>query len=364
MVPAPAVDAQSYRQAAVRDFLMAYPDLAGLIVEGENSDAFRSVRLYASDSPLLAGAGSRTQWILINDDILIHRWGDPDYVRKFLGALPAEQTAGFMIGSDRYVWGREFIDLEYQRPRPLEIVKHGYSFMLWGRLGYHPALDRAFFEKVLKDQFPTADPALLYEAWQAASQIIPLVNRFHWRADDFAWTPEGCMGEGGRLHTVQDFVDPSYSPMPGSGLLSVTDTVSAITGGSVIGGTTPLQAAEQLDRWAEEAIEKAGRIKVESVLSGELGQTLADIEAMAWLGKYYAAKIRGAFDYALYKSSGQTNLQASAVTHLKEASEHWRIYAQKDSSRYAVQTLAGTGRLDWWALWEQIRRESDTVGKE
>jgi hypothetical protein len=163
---------------------------------------------------------------------------------------------------------------------------------------------------------------------------------------------------------VQDFVDPSYSPMPGSGLISIADTVSAVTGGSVIGGTTPLQAAEQLDRWAEEAIEKAGRIKLESVLSGELGQTLADIEAMAWLGKYYAAKIRGAFDYALYKSSGQTNLRASAVTHLKNASECWRTYAQKDSARYTVQNLARTGTLDWWALWEQIRRESETVGKE
>lgn len=364
MVAAPAADTRSYRQAAVRELLLTYPDLADLIVEGENSDAFHSVRLYASDSPLLTESGSQTQWILNNDDILIHRWGDPDYVRRFLMNLPAEQTAGFMIGSESYVWGREFIDLEYQRLRPLEITKHRYSFMLWGRLGYNPNLDRTFFEKVLKDQFPTADPAVLLEAWQAASAILLLINRFHWAPADSAWSPEGCMGESGRFHTVLDFIDPPFGPMPGSGLLSIPDTVSAITGGSAITGITPLQVADELDSRATEAIEKAGRIKLESVLSVELGQTLADIEAMAWLGKYYAAKIRGAFDYALYKSSGQINLRTSAVEHLRNASECWRTYAQKDSARYAVQNLARTGKLDWWALWEQTRQEMEFVRKE
>lgn len=364
MVPAPAADTQSYRQAAVRDFLLTYPDLADLIVEGEHSGSFRTIRLYASDSPLLAGAGPQSQWILNNDDILIHRWGDPDYVRRFLGTLPADRTAGYLIGSEGYVRGREFIDLEYSKPRPLEISKHGFSFMLWGRMGYNPNLDRTFFEKVLQDQFPTADPAALLEAWQAASAILPLVNRFHWDPADSAWSPEGCMGEGGRFHTVLDFIDPPFGPMPGNGLLSIPDTISAITGGSAIAGTTPLQVADELDGRATEAIEKAARIKVESVLSSQLAQTLADIEAMAWLGRYYAAKIRGAFDYALYKSSGQVNLRASAAEHLRNASECWRVYAQKDTSRYAPQDLARTGKLDWWDLWEQSRQEVEFIRKQ
>jgi hypothetical protein len=363
-VCAPAPEDLPYRQAAVGDFLLTYPDLAALITEGENPDPLRWVRLYVSDSPSLTAADPQTLWILNHDDILIHRWGDPDFVRSFLGALPVGQTAGYLIGSQEYVWGREFTDLEYSQPRLLEIVKHRYSFMLWGRLGYDPTLDRAFFEKVLKDQFPTADSALLYEAWQSASRIIPLVNRFHWKADVGAWVPEGCMGEGGQLLTVQDFIDPAYSPMPGSGLMSIADTVSAIVGGTAAAGAAPLQTAGQLERWSDEAIEKAERIKLNSVLSGPLGQTLADIEAMAWLGKYYAAVIRGAFDYALYKSTANANLRASAVEHLKEASRRWRNYAQKDSVRYTPQTLARTGKLDWWVLWEQTRRQILWIEKE
>ena len=172
------------------------------------------------------------------------------------------------------------------------------------------------------------------------------------------------MGEGGQLLTVQDFIDPAYSPMPGSGLMSIADTVSAIVGGTAAAGAAPLQTADQLERWSDEAIEKAERIKLNSVLSGPLGQTLADIEAMAWLGKYYAAVIRGAFDYALYKSTANANLRASAVEHLKEASRRWRNYAQKDSVRYTPQTLARTGKLDWWVLWEQTRRQILWVEKE
>ncbi|MBM4020552.1 MAG: carbohydrate-binding family 6 protein, partial [Planctomycetes bacterium] len=136
----------------VKEFGSKYPDTFDLGFK------YAHARLYSSPSPPFAKPlceemrphGLRCWWNLRNDDIFVFRWGDPEYVREFLRNLPPrEQTAGYYVGSDGYVWGREFASLQPDEPRQLEIRKHWYAFTLWGRLGYDLSLDRAFFEKTL-----------------------------------------------------------------------------------------------------------------------------------------------------------------------------------------------------------------------
>ena len=63
------------------------------------------------------------------------RWGDPSFVRTFIQNLPgSDQLLGLMMGPDGYVCGRTFNNTELDTP--LEIKKHWYRFMLWGRYGY------------------------------------------------------------------------------------------------------------------------------------------------------------------------------------------------------------------------------------
>ena len=141
-------------------------------------------------------------WNLRNDDIFNFRWGDPEYVREFLSNLP-QKTAGYHMGSDGYVWAREFTSLEPETPRALEIEKHWYKFMLWGRLGYDLDLKRESIEKILLWRFPEIPinpprrikSGALYDTWATASKIIPLVNRFHWNNWDYMWAVEGCIDQ-------------------------------------------------------------------------------------------------------------------------------------------------------------------------
>jgi len=52
-------------------------------------------------------------WLNIrNDDLFILRWGDPDYVREFWANVPRDMMrneAGFFMGPDGFVQGREFV---------------------------------------------------------------------------------------------------------------------------------------------------------------------------------------------------------------------------------------------------------------
>ena len=60
----------------------------------------------------------------------------------------------------------------------------------------------------------------------------------------------------------------------------------------------------------------------------ELGKNRIDCEALAWLGRYYASKIRGACTLSLYDGSADEFEHLSAIRHLTDAHGHWKRYAE------------------------------------
>jgi len=82
----------------------------------------------------------KTTWTMRNDDVYYFRWGAPDFVRTFIKNVPYDVSKGFYLGSDQYIWGREFLSTEPDVKRQLELNKHWYHWMIWGRLGYNPAV--------------------------------------------------------------------------------------------------------------------------------------------------------------------------------------------------------------------------------
>jgi len=87
---------------------------------------------------------------------------------------------------------------------------------------------------------------------------------------------------------------------------------------------------------------------------------LGDIKAMAWLGRYYAEKIRGAVDLCRYQKAGNTNDHQNAVAHLQTASTHWSRYAALWSTQYVGQVLIrlGSGLVDMQAIQTYVDRDT------
>jgi len=298
-------------------------------------------------------------WLnLRNDDLFVHRWGDADYVREFLQNVPRDlmrYEAGFYMGPDGFVWGREFVSKDPDLAGRLEVDKHWYRFMLWGRLGYDLTLPRAYFERRLKARFPQADAARLYDGWAAASQIVPQVNRFFFRVNDFQFAPEGCITSGGFL-TVEGFFQ--HPPLPGSGILSVQEYAGAVVKGETPDGITPMEVADRLDALAARALADVAALRAGAEPGKELAATLTDMESMAWLGRYYADKIRGAADLAVFRADpARTEARNRAVRHLEDAVKAWEAYARAATSQYRPQLLSRTHHLDWDALAEEVKKD-------
>lgn len=292
---------------------------------------------------LLPQLGPRLRsWLTIrNDDVFSFRWADVDYARAFLKALPGEdKIAGFYMGPDGYHWGRDFITKNPDGQRPTVMRKQWLSFALWGRLAYAPDLPTAAFERLVAARFPGSDATRLMAAWADASRTFPLITRFFWGPIDIKWFPEACRHKDG-FYTVRDFIEGKT--MPGSGVLSISEWRDGLLANRTPKGVTPPEIAATLESQAARALESLPGLQRAVVAPApaarEYAATLGDIETMSHLGLYYAAKIRGACDLALFDRTGEAERQASAVRHLEAALGHWKNYTAAYTRQYVQPVL-------------------------
>lgn len=89
---------------------------------------------------------------------------------------------------------------------------------------------------------------------------------------------------------------------------------------------------------------------------------MADIESMAYLGRYYAEKIRGAAELAVFRADRKRKeYHTRAVRHFVDAVERWEVYARAATRRYRPQLFSRTHYMDWWKLLDDVKKEVETV---
>ena len=356
----------------------------------DTSFKYSQAHVYSSTKPgyihdkadtYLQDIGDHKTWLTVRDDdhYLFRGGSDPTFIRSYLKHMPHEKLKGFYLGPDGYTWGREYITKDASAPRPLVLKKRWYSFLLWGRLAYDPDLPDALFIGLLQARFPDIDARKLFGAWSCASRVVPLVNRFH-HSDcqlDFQWYPEACAGKSG-FHDIHRFIQTK--PQPGESIMSIPEYADARLNGMEGKGQTPVEIAQSLWDLAQEVHRNLEYVNLENVYpenmnlenvypenmnhenvypenmnhekknpmndnteKGELSHTVRDILALAQLGKYYSRKILGATNRWLSSKSVEPDskriLWEESVANLKEASLHWKAYAELVGQLYHSQAL-------------------------
>ena len=307
----------------------------------------------------------KTIWTLRNDDVYHFRWGAPDFVREFIKNIPYDVSRGFYFGSDQYIWGREFMSTEPEMPRQIEIVKHWYHWMIWGRLGYNPELSNERFIDVIQQRYPDISGRDLFTAWQEASMVYPMTTGFHWGSLDFQWYIEACKSRPGPAQTKTGFHDVNrfitLPPHKGTGNISIPDYVKTVKEGKSLSGTTPLEVSERIHSHADKAMTILDRLKDRG--DKELRLTLGDIRAIAYMGKYYAHKIRGATEIALFRENKNKEHQKAAIEELTSAAKFWQLYTSTALSQYKNPLWTNrVGYCDWQALSKEVLNDIKIAG--
>ena len=341
------------------DFISKYPDDINL------SFKYARARMYADTAPKwnkeyveeYAQFGLKSWWNVRNDDIFHFRWGNADYASAFIKNIPPENlSAGYFMGSDGYVWGREFISKHPKKLRELEIDKHWYNFMLWGRMGYNPETSKEIYKGHLANKYPGVDVEILEQTWAMASQIPSMVTKFHWNNWDFQWAVEGCLDLRNGFHTVDRFI---YNPtMEGKGILTIPEFVNIQKKQIRTMLTSPLEHVSGLKKLSTQVLSHTeGALNKEGLISNSYDELLYDLRSWAYMGLYYANKIEGAYYLHAYRSGLGEKQQQNAIAALENALNEWKNYAASASRNYNPQFMAKTRIIDWNALIKEVEND-------
>ena len=186
------------------------------------------------------------------------------------------------------------------------------------------------FQQILQVKYPEVNAEKLFEAWQLASMIYPVTTGFHWGPLDFQWYIEACKSRPGYaqnetgFHDVNRFIN--LPPHPRSNYQSIPDFVKMVLKGETTQLKTPVEVAIQLHEHSDKCLSILE--SMEPVNDMELKITLHDIRTMALLGKYYAHKIAGSTELALYRNSKDIDYQKKAIEELEKALVAWEDYTE------------------------------------
>jgi len=269
-------------------------------------------------------------------------WGSPDFARRTVRSCKFGDGVGFsMEPMEAYMTAADYL---HNNPK----TDHGfYKWMverewvwhlIWGRTAYDPDVaDEVFVDEFVRHFGAQAGP-LVFRAVAESSKIVPFVYAYHnigmdhqdfapeFENGDHASGVRSRLWQGNRLVPYggnnDDFL--KVNTLDRTAMASPAVYVDNALVGTVTGKMTPFDAAAYLDAAAarsEEEIVQAAKLNPESVKNFECIRM--DIEAVAWLGRYYRDRILSATHLKFYENTYDHPQLAQAYQYMERAAQDW-----------------------------------------
>ena len=335
-----------YHQTAIRDLEMPVAGRtgAGLMTLSEGArvftrygyaDLMREDRRYTVRHRVFSG----TQRLLL--------WGDPQaaaaYSRayQFCGSTGADLMEPLTCRGRRGTGGpgNRLGYADASLTPKYDWQKYLYWYRVNGRLMYNPDTNPEVWRRLMPSA--AAETALA-----KASRILPLITTAHLpsAACDAFW-PEIYWNQPivavARQNPYGDSPAPktfcNVSPLDPQIFSRITDFVDDIRKGEHSGKYSPLEVAEWLDNFANEA--SAAMAKTGKNDTPEFRRLAIDVDLQILLGRFFAAKFRAGVWYSLHEKQGDAGNLQYAIMHYRTARGIWEQMKQS-ASAYASDLSA------------------------
>jgi hypothetical protein len=271
----------------------------------------------------------------------IFHWADPGFVRRVVESCRLGEAAGFTIEPiEAYFPFHDYITNPSTFPQPFfrwMFQRHWFWYQVWGRIGYDPTTSEDVFLHLMEEKYgPEAGPKL-YRALKWASRIVPTIYAYHCLGPDHRdMAPELETGNGHRRRRLDDgrveihhgdladFV--RVEPLDDSVMCSPREYVRAYLAGEPCPQLGPLQISPLLDHYASSTLSLLTGLQASA--QPALTDLRMDLEALAALGYYYAAKLRAAAEYEFFRQAGDVACLRRARNLVSQAITHWHKLAE------------------------------------
>jgi len=299
-------------------------------------------------------------WTMRNEDFIILRWGQPDFVRQFARANPARYVAGAVIGSETYIPALDYISADGPgKTGQYAFERQWLFYAVWGLLLHEPTLPDSRFAAMLAARFGRGTGNDLLEAWKLASAVPLRFASFYqgtWDGSLYTegfstWTDYGAR----KLIDVNAFI--AHPVLDTNRYINIADYVKS--GGHVpTGVTSPPALAELLDRDCGEAMNRISAVRARGEVSPALERELTDLEAWCAYGNYFAHKLRAGTALATARMNHNESDQRRAVAALRLALEDWRRLAALGAKYNRLPVLSpARDPFSWDALTPEVIRD-------
>lgn len=306
---------------------------------------------------------TRIVYTLRNDDAHTFRFGDPQFIRQYLQGMmqPGKPIAGYMWGSDGYVWGVDFQHVTHRHgPQVMDYQRNWYQFALLGRVGYDLDFSDTDCIAMLAYAYGKELGQLYFSGFQAAARILCAVNRLFWINYDYEWHAESLLS----IYGFKNIVDIVWSnPMPGVNVLRIADFIPGQKYDPAV--ETPADIIDEIEGQTallRRAIEELEGRLTEGMKKSVQGCALADLQAWSCLGTYHTLRFSAAIDIHGFIRSGDEQLKSDAVNRLREACSVWEALSIIWSSHYLPYMMTRSKQLfSYGAYREEVQNDAKIV---
>lgn len=320
-------------------------------------------------------------WMMRNEDFVCLRWGQSDFIRTHIELNGKSYAGGYFVGSETLIPAKDYIQ-KYPDERinwSYEYERHWMFYKQWGKLLYNPSTSDQLFMDELANRYGRKHAETLFEAMNLAGKVNLRISSFHRGGNDPSLTVEHCLSRNALSHTgalkkenqlpfmhINYFI--KHSVLDYTQYCNIRDYVAKELNEEKLnkGVMSPLQLADTLEN---DAIETLSLLKSIKSKPGPVDYEIADIKAWAYLGQYYAEKIRGGTALELYRKTGEKDYQEIAIAHLSIALEHWKSLAQvTDEVMQPIQNakfthLSEAIKYTWTSLIEYVAHDIEIAEK-
>jgi len=269
-------------------------------------------------------------------------WGSPEFARRTVRSCKLGDGVGFsMEPMEAYLPAADYL---HHNPK----TNHGfYKWMverewvwhlIWGRTAYDPDVpDRVFVNEFIRRFGAQAGP-LVFKALEEGSKIVPFVYAYHsvgldhqnfapeFETGDHALGVRSRLWQGTRLVPYggnnDDFL--SVDTLDRTAMAAPAIYADELLQGLSSGKMSPFEAANYLEaaaKTSEQQIAEAAILNPRSLENFDCIRL--DIEALAWLARYYRDRILSATHLELYERTTHHPELTQASEYLRRAVVDW-----------------------------------------
>jgi hypothetical protein len=272
----------------------------------------------------------------------VFTWGSPEFARRTVRSCKFGNGVGFsMEPMEAYMPAADYLHNNPQTDHGFYkwmVEREWIWHLIWGRTAYDPDIpDQVFIDQFVL-HFGAQAGAFVFQALTESSKIVPFVYSYHnvgmdhqdfapeFENGDHAFGARSRLWQGSRLvpygGNIDDFL--KVNTLDRTAMASPAVYVDNTLHGIVSGKMTPFEAADYLDQVASKssaAISAAARMNPRSRKNFECLRM--DIEAVAWLGRYYRDRILSATHLEFYERTYDHPELTQAYEYMKRATEDW-----------------------------------------